>query len=79
MLRKKQSKVQLAQCFHAIRLSLHPCTLIKAIKNNQFISWLGLTTELFAKYLPKSIATFQGNANSDRQGLQSTKLHSIDI
>ena len=38
ILRKKQSKVQLAQYLHATCLSLMPRTFITAINNNHFIS-----------------------------------------
>ena len=55
-------------------MSLVSSTFIQAIKNNYFISWPGLTTELIARNLPKSIATIQGYLKSERQGLQSTKI-----
>ena len=57
IIRKKQSKQELVQYLHAACMSLTLSTFIKAIKNNYFISWLGLTPELVAKHLPKSILT----------------------
>ena len=53
ILRKKQSKVQLAQYLHTTCLSLMLHTFIKAINNNDFISWPGLIANLIRKHLPK--------------------------
>jgi len=47
--------------------------MIQAIKNNNLITWPGLTVNLITKHLPKSIATTQGHLKSEKQGLQSTK------
>lgn len=66
ILRKKQTKVELAQYFHATCLSPHPRTLLKASKNNHFASWPGLTSDLISKHLPKSIAALQGHMVSER-------------
>ena len=73
IIRKKQSKRQLAQYLHAACLSPTPSTMIQAIKNNNLITWPGLTVNLITKHLPKSIATTQGHLKSEKQGLQSTK------
>ena len=48
-------------------------TWIKAIDNNQFTTWPGLTAELVCKHLPLSIATTQGHLKQERQKLQSTQ------
>ena len=73
ILRKRQPKVTLAKYLHATCLSPVQSTFIKAIKNNQFISWPGLTPDLIQRNLPKVIATIQGHQKSERKGLQSTK------
>ena len=57
ILRKKQPKVTLAKYLHATCLSPVQSTFVKAIKNNHFISWPGLTTDLIQRNLPKVIAT----------------------
>ena len=73
IIRKKQPKSQLSQYLHATCMSPVPSTFLKAIRNNNFITWPGLTTELITKHLPKTIATVQGHLKTERQGLQSTK------
>ena len=70
---KKQPKSQLAQYLHATCMSPVPSTFLKAIRNNNFITWPGLTTELITKNLPKTIATVQAHLKTERQELQSTK------
>ena len=50
-----------------------PSTFIRAIANNNFISWPGLTPQLIKRHLSKKIATVQGHLKSERQGLQLTK------
>ena len=80
-MRKKQTKRQLATYLQATCLSPAASTFTKAINNNQFISWPGLTANLIAKHLPKSTCTYQGHMSTEKQGLQSTKLsppHSND-
>ena len=69
ILQKKQTKVTLAKYFHTTCISLVQSTFIKAIKNNHFISWLGLTTDLIQKNLLKVIAIIQGHQKSERWGL----------
>jgi len=50
-----------------------PSTFIKAIKNNHFITWLGLMAELINYHISKSIATAQRYLKLECQGLQLTK------
>ena len=60
---------------------LHQClfcppkrTLIKAIKNQQLLSWPGLTVSAVEKYLPDSCpATDKGHMKRQQQGIRSTK------
>ena len=74
IIRKKQLKQELVQYLYAACMSPTPSTFIKAIKNNHFILWLGLTPDLIAKHLLKSIPTIQGHLKTEHQGLQSTKI-----
>ena len=46
IIRKKQIKKELAQCLHAACMSQTPSTFLRAIKNNHFVSWPGLTVDL---------------------------------
>ena len=72
ILRKKQTHVDLIKYLHKACFSPTISTFSKAIKNNHFTSWPGLTVPLVTKHLPKSVATSQGHLTSERQGLQST-------
>ena len=60
IIRKKQTKRQLATYLHATCLSPAVSTFTKAINNNQFISWPGLTSNLIIKHLPKAHAPIKG-------------------
>ena len=71
---KKQSKQEFAQCLHGACMSLTSSTFTKVIKNNYFMSWLGLIPKLVSKYLLTSIPTIQYHLKTERKGLQSTKI-----
>ena len=47
-------------------------TFVKAISNGNFITWPGITDISFYKHLPKSIPTYKGHLDQERQHLQST-------
>ena len=66
IIRKKQTKVQLAQYLYATCLSPSVTTWTKAINNNQFITWPGLTSKLIHNYLPKSLYTYQGHMKLEK-------------
>ena len=51
------SKAKLVQFLHQCAFSPPPSTWIKAINNNQFSSWPGLTANAVRRYLPDSTAT----------------------
>ena len=51
-----------------------PSTWIKAIKQNHFQTWPGLTPHLVQRHLPPSVATVQGHTHKQRQNLQSTRV-----
>ena len=48
-------------------------TLIKAINNNQLLSFPGLTSEAVAKHLQPSTATMKGHMHRNRKNIQSTR------
>ena len=64
--------MDLAKYMHGALFSPVKATLIQAIKNNHFVSWDELTTELISKHLQTSEATDLGHHKEERQGLQST-------
>ena len=74
ILQKQQKSAELATFLHGCCGCPVPSTFIRAIKNNHFISWPGLTANLIAKHLPSSIITPKGHLRQEAQGLQSTKL-----
>jgi hypothetical protein len=73
IIKKKQPQATLAQYLHATCFSPTPSTFIKAINNNNFLTWPGLTAKLIKKHLPPSIATATGHIRQEYSGLQSTK------
>ena len=72
IIRKNQTKMELAKYMHGALFSPVKSTLIKAIQNNHFLSWDGLTADLISKHLLTSEATILGHQKQERQGLQST-------
>ena len=77
ILRKKQTKVQLVKHLHDVCLCPAASTFIKAINNNHFFSFPGLTADLVRHNLLKSVAVLHGHLKLQRQGLQSTKAHIV--
>ena len=51
-------------------------TFIKAINNNRFTKWSGLTSKLVTKQLSTSITTTKGKINQELQRMQSPKYPS---
>ena len=79
IIRKKQSKRELAQYLHAACFSPTINTFITAISKNNLSSWPGLTTKLIHRHLPKSTYTYQGHMHKEYQGLQSTKVNRVNL
>ena len=73
IMRKDKTKADLATYLHAACFSPTTDTFIKAIKNNHFITWPGLTQLLIQKHLLPSIDTAKGHLKQEFKGLQSTK------
>ena len=70
---KKQTHQDLVRYLHAACFSPVKSTWVKAISNNNFITWPGLTSQLVTKHLPPLEATVLGHQHKQRQNLQSTK------
>ena len=67
------SKASLIEYLHQCLLCPPKSTLIKAIKNNQLITWPGLTAEAVDTYLPNSApSTDKGHMRRQRKGIRST-------
>ena len=70
IIRKQQTKKDLAKYLHAACFAPKLSTLTTAIKNGQFNSWPGLTTKLL-KSLPKNtIETTKAHIDQERQNLK---------
>ena len=72
IIRKKQPAIDLVKYLHAACFSPVVSTWIRAIENNNFLTWPGLTTKLIKQHLPPSVATIQGHITREKQNLQST-------
>eukprot|EP00804_Cyclotella_cryptica_P030318 CCRYP_011857-RA/>CCRYP_011857-RA protein AED:0.50 eAED:0.44 QI:0/-1/0/1/-1/1/1/0/151 len=67
------SKAKLNQFLHQCAFSPTLSTWIKAINNNQFASWSGLTAEAVRRHLPNSTATAKGHMKKTPAGVRSTR------
>lgn len=68
-----KSKQDLILFYHAACFSPTENAFIKAIKNNAFTSWPGLTSELAQKYLPKVEASVKDHIKQKYKGTRSTQ------
>ena len=73
ILTKDKTKHELVNYLHACCFSPTKRTFLQAIKNGNFITWPGLTTELVSKHLITPLATAKGHLTQERKNLQSTK------
>ena len=73
IIRKKQTHHDLIRYLHAACFAPVPSTWKRAIKNNNFVTWPGLTVDLINRHLPPSIATVRGHVHRERKHLQSSK------
>ena len=67
------SEAESLQCSHAACFSLKPATWMKAIENEQFKSWPGLTKPAVKNHLPSSMATAKGHLDRQRKKRKSTR------
>ena len=72
IIRKDKAAKDLALYLHAACFSPTTHTFLKAIKNNHFVGWPGLTLDLIKKHLPLTPATVKGHLKQETQGIQST-------
>ena len=73
IIKKKQTHHNLVRYLHAACFAPVPSTWKKAISNNNFITWPGLTVNLVNKNLPLSMATLRGHIHREQKNLQSTR------
>jgi len=70
---KITSKQALIKYLHQCLFSPTKSTLIRAIEQNHFPTWPGLTADAVKKYLPDTLpATDKGHMKRQRQGIRST-------
>ncbi|KAL7465746.1 hypothetical protein ACHAXS_006063 [Conticribra weissflogii] len=67
------TKADLIKYLHQCAFSPTISTWIKAINNNQFPTWPGLTAAAVQRHLPESPATDKGHLKQLRQNIRSTK------
>ena len=73
-LRDIKTKQDLSGYHHASNFSPTPSTFLRAIRNNHYHSWPGLTVSLVTKHLEKSLATSKGHLRMQQKNVQSTKI-----
>jgi hypothetical protein len=74
----QQTLPKLTAYLHACVGSLPPTTWIKAIANDWFSSWPGLTTTAVRKHLPKSPMTVMGHMHRIRKGIRPSAKVQIE-
>ena len=73
IIRKNQTKHDLATFLTAACYNPARTTLLASIKNNHFTTWPGMDIKFMSKHLTDNINSAKGHQNQERQGLQSTK------
>ena len=73
ILRYDQDKHDLVAFLHAACFAPVKSTFLKAINNNHFTTWPGLTAKLVSKHLQEPTSTALGHIKQEFQGLRSTK------
>jgi hypothetical protein len=73
IIRKDQTKTELAQHLYGCCGSPAVSTWKMAIKNGNFITWPGIDTISLDRDLPKSVASTKGHLDQERKNLQSTR------
>ena len=71
---KDLSISKLIQFYQGCLFSPAKSTLLKAVNNNNFITWPGLTPTNVQKYYKDTVYTAKGHLNQEKQNIQSTKL-----
>ena len=73
ILRYDQDKHDLIAFLHAACFAPVKSTFLKAIQNNHFTTWPGLSVQAVKKHLIEPPATAQGHIKQEFQGLRNTK------
>ena len=73
LIQVNKTKSELASYLHACLFSPCPATLQKAVRKNFLLTWPGIETINFDKYVGDSIATAKGHMAQERKNLRSTK------
>ena len=68
-----KTKLELVRYFHTAAGFPTKPTWVKAIKNNNYEMWPGLTWEAASKYFPESIETWRGHGRKMQMNLRSIK------
>ena len=79
IIRKDKTKSDLAGFLHGAMGSVVPSTWIKAIKNNQFTTWPGLTGKLVKKHLIPTIADNFGFALAARRRFKVISANGMSL
>ena len=79
IIRKETAINDLIQFFHASMLSCKKSTWRKAIQNNFFTTWPGLTDKAVKNCLLETEATDQGHQDQEQKGIQSTKQRTNEV
>jgi hypothetical protein len=73
IIRKNQTKTDLAKYLHACAGFPPISTFVKAINKGHFMTWPGIKSVSFTKNLPKSIPSLKGHLDQERKHIQTTK------
>ena len=76
IIKRNQTKIQLAEYLHKFSFSPAISTFLKAIKKGHFITWPGINKINFSTSLKNLIPTAKGHLDQERSNLQSTKYPS---
>ena len=73
VIRLQQAKKDLDKYLAGSLLNPRPSTLLRAIRFNNLLTFLGLTINLIAKNFPVSEASLKGHLAQEQKNLRSTK------
>ena len=73
-----RTQPEIVRYYHAAAGFPTKATWLKAIKNNQYSSWPGLTPEIVDKHVPESEETQKGHMKKQKAGIRSTSKQLIE-
>ena len=74
-----KTQPELVRYYHAAAGFPTKPTWIRAIKNNQYASWPGLTVDIVARHYPDSEETPKGHGRKAPSGQRSTKVTTLAL